>query len=143
MSKYRDMAVKVPAEEKKRLSDFYEFLYSFIHEHHDNEEKIFFPMIRERFAAQGGTMPEKCSLDHPKLLQVMDDIRTEMKHHVQKSSLEDDDRWCVASSIRGDEEEVPAAGLLTLVKLGRGRGRGRGGSRQGWGWSSQRPSPYI
>jgi len=53
-----------------------------VHSHHDNEEKIMFPFMKERIV-----IPEKLEADHATLLKHMEEIKNEVKSLKEGSSL--------------------------------------------------------
>jgi len=59
----------------KRIKVFYawysDIFYFYVHEHHDAEEKIYFPWLEERTEK----LPQKLSLDHEELIEMMDAIK--------------------------------------------------------------------
>ncbi len=64
---------------EKQINVFYQWyndiFYFYVHHHHDAEEEIYFPWLADRIKASGATLPQKLTLDHQELMELMDAIK--------------------------------------------------------------------
>jgi len=77
---------------------YIEYFYQSVHDHHDNEEELYFPWI-----ATKADLPEKLTQSHVELVEAMDVI----KGHCETILKKDDDGYDCASEIAGLKKSVP------------------------------------
>jgi iron-sulfur cluster repair protein YtfE (RIC family) len=72
MSDFQDIAERLSSTqevqqwEKQALAQVWSFFENTVHEHHDNEEQIFFPWIATR-----GELPKRLASDHVALMEML------------------------------------------------------------------------